>query len=87
MAVSSPTNPYESPREATSNFKDSDAPQIADLQRRIAELERRLGKNWLVSSNHLLRILGIWGYLILGYMVVITIFFAIMSVVWFAGFR
>jgi hypothetical protein len=65
-------NPYESPRtevQSTPSFRDSDS-EVVELRRRVEELEKRLGRNWLVSRNQYLRILGIWGYLFIGYMLV-----------------
>jgi hypothetical protein len=88
--MSSPEfNPYESPRDPNrppNQFAD-DRGELADLRRRDQDLERRLGRNWLVSPNWLLRILGIWGFLFLGYLILFAVIFSVMFVFYLATGR
>ena len=83
MSLSSPGNPYESPRETTqlSNFTDREA-DLADLRRRVLELERQVGRSWVVHRNIFLRIFAVWGYLLLGYAMVAAVVWGIMGLIW-----
>ena len=83
MTTSSPVNPYEPPREPSlpPSFSDRDAIELADLHRRISELERQVGQSWMVRGNLLLKTLAVWGYLILGYMVLLAVVFSAMLVI------
>jgi hypothetical protein len=84
MSLSSPTNPYESPREAGPNagsFTDRDS-ELADLRRRVAELERQVGRSWVVHRNIFLRIFAVWGYLLLGYAMLAAVVWGIMGLIW-----
>ena len=66
-------NPYEPPRtEIPPVFSDSPS-HVTDLERRVAELERRVSKSWLLRPNFLSRIVAVWGYLILGYLMIVAI--------------
>ena len=90
MATSSPTNPYESPRAASErrpDFSEKDATELAELRRRVEELERRLGRNWLVHRNHLLRLCGVWGYWLIGYARIVALAFATMALFWLVSGR
>ena len=85
MTGSSPTNPYESPREAAPrvvprDFSD-DSAELADLRRRVGELERRVGKSWVVHPNFFLRVFGIFGYFLVGYALCIAVVAAVMGLV------
>jgi len=85
MATSSPINPYESPCEATArapSFSERDAAELAELRERVADLERRVARSWIVHPNIFLRIFGVWGYLVLGYALIVVPVFAVMSVIW-----
>jgi len=85
---STDSNPYESPRDPSlpSNHFADDRAEVADLRRRVVELERRLGRNWLVSPHWLRRIMGVWGYFLLGYLIIWAVVFAVvisvMAVIW-----
>lgn|GEM_PF-4318876 len=73
-------NPYEPPRtEIKPSF--SDATPHAELEQRLAELERRVSRSWLLNPNFLLRVLAIWAYFLLGYVLILVIFFPIMMLV------
>ena len=77
-------NPYEPPRtESKPQFSD-DTPQ-AELERRVAELERRVSKSWLLSPNFLLRVVAIWAYFLLGYLLLLAIFFPMMMLIDWLG--
>jgi hypothetical protein len=68
-------NPYEPPSEdasAAPNFRESDS-EVVELRRRVEALERRLGKNWLVSPNQFLRMFAVVGYLFLAYALIASI--------------
>jgi hypothetical protein len=73
MSTSSPTNPYETPRDPTpvafapGNFADRDSAELADLRRRVAELEKRLGRSWVVHPNFFLRAFSVFGYFFVAY--------------------
>jgi hypothetical protein len=85
MATSSPTNPYESPREATPkrlDFSDDRAAELADLQRRLSEMERRLQHSWVTHPNVFVRTCGVWGYFLLGYGIMIAIALGVGALVW-----
>ena len=76
-------NPYESPRDPNlprNQFAD-DRAELTELRRRVQELERRVGRNWLVHPNWLLRICGVFGYWILGYMFLAALFFGVMALI------
>jgi hypothetical protein len=84
MPTSSPVNPYEPPREAApvpSRFSDQDAAELAELRRRVADLEKRVGRSWIVHSNFFLRICGVWGYWLLGYLLIVAVVFSVMLIV------
>ena len=79
-------NPYEAPRaESRPSFSD-DSTDTAQLERRIAELERRLSKSWLCGTNILLRVLAVWGYLILGYVILLAIAFPFIALINWLGY-
>jgi hypothetical protein len=72
MTAPSDPNPYEPPRfagESTPNFRDSDS-EVGGLRRRVEELEKRLGRNWLVSPSQFKRVFGVVGYFFAGYMLI-----------------
>ena len=78
-------NPYEPPREAAPrqpDFSDREAAELADLRRRVVDLERRVGRSWFVHGNFLLRIFAVWGYFLLGYAIIVAVFFSLMAIVW-----
>ena len=83
MTTSSPVNPYEPPREPSfpPNFSDRDSVELADMRRRISELERQVGQSWMVRGNLLLKTLAVWGYLLLGYMIVLAVAFSVMLLI------
>jgi hypothetical protein len=90
MTTSSPINPYESPRESAgkqSEFSDGEVAELADLRRRVSELERRVGRSWVVHGNFFLRIFAVWGYWILGYGLMVAVVFAVMGLIWLATGR
>jgi hypothetical protein len=58
-----------SPREAAGaprEFGQEGAAELADLQRRVGELKRRMRYSWIVHPNFFLRILAVFGYWIVG---------------------
>lgn len=70
MATSSPINPYEPPQSgpvARPDFSDRDEAELAELRRRVAELESRVGRSWHFHKSIFLRTFAVWGYLLLGY--------------------
>jgi len=71
-------NPYESPRTESLPFNPI-APSNADLERRVAELERQVSQSWFLSQNFLARTFVVWAYLILGYAMIAAV---IMPIVW-----
>jgi hypothetical protein len=85
MTPTSPTNPYEPPREpvprSVPDFSDRDAAELADLRQRVAELELQVKKSWFTNGNILHRVLAVWGYLLLGYVVMLAAFFGLMAFV------
>ena len=83
MTTSSPINPYEPPREPAlpANFSDRDAVELADLRRRVGELERQVGRSWLVHGNLFQKVLAVWGYLLLGYVMVLSVAFSVMLII------
>jgi hypothetical protein len=84
MTPTSPTNPYEPPREpaprSVPDFSDRDAAELADLRQRVAELEKRVGRSWLVHRNFFVRLITVWGYFFLGYMILLAAMFGIMAI-------
>ena len=83
MTTSSPINPYEPPREPSlpPSFSDRDAVELADLRRRVGELEQQAARSWFVRGNLLQKVLAVWGYLLLGYVMVLSVFFTIMLII------
>jgi hypothetical protein len=85
MTTTSPTNPYEPPREpaprAVPDFSDRDAVELADLRRRVAELESKVQRSWFTSGNILHRVVAVWGYLLLGYIALVAAIMGLMMVV------
>ena len=83
MTPTSPTNPYEPPREpalrSVPDFSDRDAAELADLRQRVAELEMQVKKSWFTNGNIFHRVLAVWGYLLLGYLVMLAAFFGLMA--------
>ena len=84
MTPTSPTNPYEPPREpaprSVPDFSDRDAAELADLRQRVAELEKQVSRSWF-NGNILRRMLAGWAYFLLGYLAVAAIGFGIMSII------
>jgi hypothetical protein len=80
MSEARPTNPYESPREPgqprLADFSDRDS-DLADLRRRVHELERRLERSWF-HGGPWRRMLAVWAYFLLGYGLILGIGFALM---------
>jgi hypothetical protein len=85
MTQTSPTNPYEPPREpaprSIPDFSDRDAAELADLRRRVAELEQKVKRSWFVGGNFALRVVAVWAYLLLGYAVMLAVVFGLMAIV------
>ena len=84
MPTSSPTNPYEPPREArpqAPDFSDPAAVELADLRRRVDELERRVGSSWVVHPNFLLRVFAVFGYWVVGYAILAALAGGVMLLV------
>ena len=52
-----------------------------ELRRRVEVLEKRLGKNWLVSPSWIKRTLGVLGYLFLGYVFICIIAWTIIGII------
>jgi hypothetical protein len=76
-------NPYEPPRsteESTLSFRD-DQSEVAELRRRVEELEKRLINNWMVSPSRLRRMFGVLGYFFLGYGLLCVIIYAVFGLV------
>ena len=88
MTPTSPTNPYEPPREAVPqsvpDFSDRDA-ELVDLRRRVEELEKGLRRSWLLHPNMFLRMATAVGYAVLGYAVIVGSVFLIMFLFWLAS--
>lgn len=85
MSLSPPSNPYESPRDAAPrhpDFKDPEAAELADLRRRVLELERQMGRSWFFHRNFFVRIFAVWGYFLLGYLFMVFVVLTVMTVVW-----
>jgi hypothetical protein len=59
-------NPYDSPRPETLPFTPIGA-SFADLERRVAALERQVARSWFLRQNFLARTFAVWGYFLLGY--------------------
>lgn len=80
-------NPYEAPREAplTAQFSDSDS-EVVELRRRVEQLEKRLGKNWLVSPSFVKRMFGVVGYFILGYFTIGIAVYAVVGIMMLIGY-
>jgi len=78
MSIPSHPNPYEPPR-TPNEFRDEE-PQsdVADLRQRIAELERRVSRSWMVHPNVFFRIVAVWGHFILGYGILLAIWGIVM---------
>ncbi len=85
MTTSSPINPYEPPREPSlaPNFSDRDAVELAGLRRRVNELEQQTVRSWFVRGNLFQKILAVWGYLLLGYAMVLSVVFSVMLIIRF----
>jgi len=83
MTTSSPVNPYEPPREPSlpPNFSDREVVELADLRRRVSDLERQAQRSWMVHGNLFQKILAVWGYLLLGYVMVLSVVFTIMLII------
>ncbi|HEX5104168.1 MAG TPA: hypothetical protein VFV87_10175 [Pirellulaceae bacterium] len=85
MTQASPTNPYEAPREpvprSLPDFSDREAAELADLRRRVMELEKQVGNSWFVRGGVLRRVLAVWAYLLLGYGVMLAVVFGIMAII------
>jgi hypothetical protein len=63
------------------DFSDRDTAELADLRRRVNELERRIGRSWMVHGNVVLRIFAVWGYFLLGYIMLLAIAFPVILVI------
>jgi hypothetical protein len=88
MSTSSPINPYEPPQSGPGvrpDFGDREEAELTDLRRRVQELESRVNRSWLVHRNVFLRILAIWGYLLLGYAILWAIVGTVIFIVWLAS--
>jgi hypothetical protein len=84
MLTPNPINPYEPPQTESSpppDFDDEDVAELAELRKRVADLESRVGNSWLLHKNPLLRIVAVWGYLLLGYLILWAIVGAVALVV------
>jgi hypothetical protein len=83
MTTSSPINPYEPPREPAlpHGFSDREAVEVAELRRRVSDLERQVGRSWLVHGNLFQKVLAVWGYLLLGYVMVVSAVLSIMLII------
>lgn len=81
-------NPYEPPQGPSElpNFRDS-TPNVAALERRIADLETRLANSWLAGPSFFRKILAIWGYLIVGYVMIVAVVFPISLLMEWLFFR
>ena len=84
MTPTSPTNPYEPPREpvprSVLDFSDRDAAELADLRRRVAELEQTVSRSWF-NGSILRRVLAVWAYFLLGYAAIAAIALGVMSII------
>ena len=63
-------NPYESPKETPATF--ADIPR-GDLERRVAELERQVSKSWFLRPSFFTRVIAVWAYLFIGYLMLLII--------------
>ena len=78
-------NPYEPPStENKPSFRD-ETPRD-ELERRIAELEGRIAKSWLLGKNILLRVIAIWAYFLLGYAMIGMVVYPIILLLDWLGF-
>jgi hypothetical protein len=76
MVTSSPTNPYQSPRETSAlpvTFSDRESAELMELRRRVVELERRVGHSWVVHPNFFMRVFAVFGYWVVGYAILAAI--------------
>jgi len=79
------TNPFEPPKEVNEphHFADSSP---GELERRVAELERQVRKSWFLRPNFLTRVIAVWAYLAIGYLMLLTIMAPIVLLVeWLVG--
>jgi hypothetical protein len=83
MSEARPTNPYESPREATSqklpDFSERDA-ELADLRRRVIKMEEQLSRSWF-HGGVWRKMLAVWAYFMLGYALIAGVAFVLMWVI------
>jgi len=65
-------NPYASPRTDSLPLSPSSS-SPADLERRVAELERQVAQSWLLRPSFLTRVVAVWAYLVVGYLMLLAI--------------
>jgi len=71
-------NPYESPQVESLPFTPI-ASSTAELERRVAELERQVSQSWFLRPNFLARVFAVWAYFIVGYAMFAAV---VMPLVW-----
>jgi hypothetical protein len=62
-----PENPYQPPQEVNEPASFGNTSPI-DLESRVAELERRVGQSWFLDPGFLRRVIAVWGYVLIGYL-------------------
>ena len=67
-----PINPYEPPKEVNvpPAFADNSP---TDLERRVADLERQVSQSWFLRPRFLTRVIAVWAYLVVGYIILVAI--------------
>ncbi len=73
-------NPNESPRTESLPFTPLN-PSTADLERRVIELERRVGVSWFLSNYFLTRVFVVWAYFLMGYAMIFAVVAPVMYLI------
>jgi hypothetical protein len=70
-------NPYESPRAESLPFSPI-GPSTADLERRVAELERIVAQTWFMRPSFVTKTIAVWAYFFLGYAMMAAVIMPLM---------
>ena len=87
--VSRDVNPYLSPQDDSSGTRKQGAyltnydmkTRVEFLEERVRELERRIDSTRLVAPDFFARMFAVCGHAVLGYFIVLTLIFLLLSVV------